>query len=83
VRPLAQHSAGCQAIASAFEELTCEQRRDAGHPGIRRLRHDHVVLLAAEHQVGAAVTDDQPGARVLERVVILGREKLRGLDHFA
>ena len=62
VRPLAQHAAGRQTRLRHLEELAGEQRRDAGHPRIRRLRHDDVVLLAAEQEVGTAVADHQAGA---------------------
>ena len=64
VRPLAQHAARREPRARAFEELAREERRDARHPRVRRLRDDHVVGLRAEHQVRAAVADDQARARV-------------------
>ncbi len=81
VRPLAQHAAGRQPIARALEKLPREERRDAGHPRVRRLRDDHVVRLPAEHQVRAAVADDQARARIGERAIVLGFEKPRRLDH--
>ena len=75
VRPLAQHAARRQTGARDLEELAGEQRRDAGHPRVRRLRDDHVVLLVAEQQVRAAVTDDEPRARVWQGAVVLGFEE--------
>ena len=46
VRPLAQDAAGRQAGLRALEELLREERRDAGHPRVRRLRDDDVVRAA-------------------------------------
>ena len=80
MRPLAQHAARREPVARALEELPREERRDAGHPRVRRLRDDHVVRLPAEHQVRAAVADDQARARVGERAMVLGFEEPRRLD---
>ena len=81
VRPLAQHAARGETRLGRGEELAGEERRDPGHPRVRRLRDDDVVLRAAEHQVGAAVADDQPRARIGQRPRVLGLEEARGLDH--
>ena len=66
VRPLAEDAtrlrAGC---ARRDEEFAREERRDARHPGIGRLGDDHVVPLARQQQVRAAVADDQARARIV------------------
>ena len=59
-----------QPVARGDEELAGEERRNAGNPGVRRLRDDHVVLAARQQQMRSAVADDQMRARIVERVLV-------------
>ena len=82
VRPLAEQAVRFQARARGLEELPREERRDAGHPRIRRLRHDDVVALRRQQQMRSPVADDQPDARLREGAAVLAVEEVRRLDHF-
>ena len=63
VRPLAEQAVGLEPRSRRLEELAGEERRDAGHPRVRRLGDDHVVAPRRQQQVRPAVADDQPDAR--------------------
>ena len=51
MRPLADHAARGEAAPRRGKELPREQRRDARHPGIRRLGDDDVVELRCQQQM--------------------------------
>ena len=80
VRPLAEQAVRLQPRARRLEELAREQRRDARHPRVGRLRDDHVVLPRRQQQVGSAVADDQPDAGLRQRAAVLALEEVRRLD---
>ena len=83
VRPLADDAVRLEARARRLEEFAREQRGDARHPGIRRLRHDDVVLPGGEQQMRPAVADDQtrrPVGRARGRFLCRKNRRLRPLQ---
>ncbi len=75
VRPLAEDAVRSQAVARCGEELAGEERRHAGHPGVRRLRDNHVVGARGQQHVRAAVADHQMRAWIGQGVVVLPGEE--------
>jgi hypothetical protein len=82
VSPLAEHAAGLQSRARGLEKLARKERRDAGHPGIGRLRDDDIVLAGRESQVRAAVGDEESYGWVLQHSPVLAFKIRRCFDHF-
>ena len=82
MRPLADQAIRLQSGARRFEELTCEQRRDAGHPWIRRLGDDDVVAARRQQQMGSAIADDEADAGPVKGVSIFPLEERRCLHDF-
>src|SRR4029079_16745334 len=79
VKPLAVDTLRRESRHGFLKKLAAEERRHAGHPGIRWFRHNHVVLFADVTEVIAAVADNQPRALIAQRVVIDLFEVLRRL----
>src|SRR5207245_4496395 len=79
--PLEEDAAGTQALASEEEELTGKEGREAAHPGIRRLRDDHVVRRGRGLQKIPPVSDRGANARIAEDVTVEIPEEARRLDH--
>jgi hypothetical protein len=50
VPPLHHHAPRLQTRAGDLVELPGEQVADAGHPDVRRIRNDHVVVLRAREE---------------------------------
>src|SRR5438876_11712153 len=81
LHPLEHDTDGTQARAREEEELAGKEGREAAHPGIRRLRDDHVVRRGRGLQKIPSVSDRGANARIAEDVTVEIPEEARRLDH--
>ena len=81
VDPLAEEPAGGEPGARLLEELDGEERGDAAHPGVRGLRDDHFVALAAEPQVVPGVHPQEREPLVVPGGAVGLREQPRRFRH--
>ncbi|MNS34197.1 hypothetical protein D3C72_663200 [compost metagenome] len=80
VEPLHHQAARLEMAGGLLVEVGTKEIADAGHPGVRRLRDQHVVLTVAQAQEAAGVLEMQLGARIGQRVAADVLEEPVGLD---
>ena len=81
LHPLAEDAAGSQTPADDAEELGCIQGRDAGQPGVARLRGDHVVAGGIDLEGAARVVHDRRDGGPGEHRVVHREEVASHLEH--
>src|SRR6185369_2096204 len=77
LHPLHPNSIITQPRPPELKKLLREQVRDARHPRMTRLTHDHVVTIRRHTQKRSRIVDDQRRAWIVERSVVHMIEKLR------
>ena len=81
--PLREHTSAAETGSAETKEVLREEIRRDGHPRVRRLGDDDVVVRRIELELVARVVDRDGHAWVVEHIVVVALEPASGFEHRA